>query len=94
MAEATLYFRKTCRRCRLLARLSVMASFGALRAVPLESPAAQQLYERYPATRGKLALVDGDRCYCAWRVVPAGLAVAGRGAARRLQMLLSGLSPE
>lgn len=88
MNEATLLFRATCRRCRLMARLSVLAACGRLRATALDSESAQQLYERYPDTRGKLALIDGERFYCGLRVIPAGLAVAARGWGRRLRSLL------
>ncbi len=88
-AEATLLFRGACRRCRFLARLSVLAACGMLRAVPLDSAAAQRLYERHPQTRGKLALIEGDRYFCGPAVVPAGLLVAARGLARRLGGLIA-----
>ncbi len=84
MAEAVLLYRASCRRCRLLSRLSVALSFGALRRVPLDSEEAQRLYESYPATRGKLALIEGARCRTGARVIPAGLRLACVGLIRRL----------
>lgn len=84
MSQAVLLYRGSCRRCRWLARLTVIVSAGALRRVALGSDAAQQLYERYPATRGKLALIDGDRYWCGLGVLPAGARLAAGGLLRRL----------
>lgn|GEM_PF-1463513 len=78
MAEAVLLYRASCRRCRLLSGLSVVLSFGALRRVPLEGAEAQRLYECYPATRGKLALIERERCWSGARVPSAAAGVAIR----------------
>lgn len=77
--QATLLYRASCRRCRLLSRLSVIVAAGMLRRLPLDSTGAEQLYQRYPLSRGKLALIDGERVSCGLRVVPAGMRVALRG---------------
>jgi predicted DCC family thiol-disulfide oxidoreductase YuxK len=79
MSEAILLYRGSCRRCRWLARMAVIASAGSLRRVALDSEAAARLYELYPATRGKLALIDGERFWCGLGVVPAAARLtAGR----------------
>lgn len=84
MSQAVLLYRGSCRRCRWLARIAVMASGGALRRIALDSEAAQHLYERYPATRGKLALIDGQRYWCGLAVLAAGARLAAGGLLRRL----------
>jgi predicted DCC family thiol-disulfide oxidoreductase YuxK len=84
MGDAVLLYRASCLRCRWLARLAVIASGGALRRAALDSEAAQRLHERYPATRGKLALIDGDRYWCGLDVVAAGARLAAAGLLRRL----------
>ncbi len=84
MSDAVLLYRGSCRRCRWLARLAVIVSAGALRRAALGSDAAQQLYEHYPATRGKLALIDGDRYWCGPGVLVSGARLAIIGLLRRL----------
>ncbi|MCG8669352.1 MAG: hypothetical protein MI867_08045, partial [Pseudomonadales bacterium] len=42
--------------------VAVIMSFGILRRVAISSEKAQEIYERYPKSRGKLLLVlDGHR---------------------------------
>jgi len=89
MSEAILLYRASCRRCRWLARLATAASLGGMRRVPLDSEGAQRLYERWPQTRGKLALIEADHAWTGLAVVPAGLGVAGRGLLRALKNRLA-----
>lgn len=52
-----LLYRSTCPKCRLLSNLVVWLSLGQIQRLPTSSQAAQDLYEQFPASRGKLALV-------------------------------------
>jgi len=92
MPEAILLYRASCLRCRWPARMATVASLGGMRCVPLDSEAAQQLYERLPQTRGKLALVEADRVWIGLEVVTAGLGVAARGFGRALRNCLAALA--
>jgi hypothetical protein len=68
-----LLYRDTCARCRLLSRLAVSASLGALVRVPLASPLGARILQDVPATRGNLVLMRDRRMVIGWRVIPGVL---------------------
>lgn len=76
MSTPVLFYRGTCRRCQLLSCLAFVVSLGVIRCVRLDSDEAQALYEQYPQTRGKLALIHDDRVYCGARTVGSALLLA------------------
>lgn len=68
MTRAALLYRHSCRKCRVLSAAAVLLSLGTIRRIPLDSSGAEDLYRRFPQTRGKLALVDGPRSWLGWEV--------------------------
>jgi predicted DCC family thiol-disulfide oxidoreductase YuxK len=58
-----LFYRGTCPRCRLLSRIVTLLSLGQVKRLPIGSSEAQRLYELYPESRGKLALIVLGRVY-------------------------------
>lgn len=71
-----LFYRGTCPRCRLLSHVITLLSFGGVTRLPIGSRDAERLYELYPESRGKLALVVLGRVYVgaalpsgAWRAL-------------------------
>lgn len=90
MPDAILLYRASCRKCRLLSRLAEITSCGTIHRVAMDAAAAEQLYERRPETRGKLALFAGERVWSGIGVVPAGLILAVRGLARALGEAFAG----
>jgi predicted DCC family thiol-disulfide oxidoreductase YuxK len=58
-----LFFDGHCPPCQWMSRLAVRLSLGTIRRVPLESAAAQRLYDRYPQARGQLVLLYRDHMY-------------------------------
>jgi hypothetical protein len=69
----------SCPKCRVLSRLVVLASFGAVVRMPLEAPEWQKLYwEDLPEARGSPVLVVGNRLVYGRRVFPAVASVVAR----------------
>lgn len=68
-----LLYRDTCARCRLLSRLAITASLGALVRVPLSSPLGTRVLQDVPAARGNLVLLRDRRMVVGWRVIPVVL---------------------
>lgn len=65
------FYRETCPPCRLLSRLAVLFSLGAIRRVPLGSGEAAALHVEHPEWRGQLLMLDGDAVYLGPRVCRA-----------------------
>lgn len=59
--RAILLYRQSCPTCRFLSALAVAVSLGTLLRAGIGSPEADGLARMFPKTRGKLALVDGER---------------------------------
>ena len=65
------FYKEACPPCRLLSRLAVFLSFGAIRRVALESSEAAALHETHPEWRGQLLMLDGDAVHLGARVFGA-----------------------
>lgn len=86
--QYVLLYRGTCSRCRLLSRILTLLSLGVLARLPIGSRDAERLYERFPRSRGKLALVGPHGVYVgpelprgAWRVFMDALSFRWRSSA-------------
>ncbi|HTW82918.1 MAG TPA: hypothetical protein VMD91_02480 [Candidatus Sulfotelmatobacter sp.] len=83
-----LLYRATCAKCRTLSALVAALSAGWIRRVAVDAPEALELYARYGAAPGTLALLYRGALYTRW-TVPAFALMAMPGgvlrAARRLR---------
>lgn len=73
--RAILLYRQSCPTCRFLSCLAVFLSLGTLLRAGIGTPEADGLARRYPHTRGKLALIDGDRVDTGLGVLLGGVRV-------------------
>jgi hypothetical protein len=69
--QATLLYRVTCKKCRILSRLVVVLSLGYIRRIPNNSPEAQRLFKTYQGNSSKIILIRGDKVYIGFRSIIA-----------------------
>jgi predicted DCC family thiol-disulfide oxidoreductase YuxK len=69
--QATLLYRATCKKCRILSRLVVVLSLGYIRRIPNNSPEAQSLFKAYQVDASKVILIKGDKVYIGFRSIIA-----------------------
>jgi hypothetical protein len=64
----TLLYRANCPKCRFLSAAIVVLSCGWVRRIPVDSPEALQLYNRFGQTRGRLALLYRGSFRTGWAI--------------------------
>lgn len=66
--EFLIFYRDSCAKCRMLSWIAVIMSLGILSRVAISSEKAQETYEQYPESRGKLLLVLNGRLFAGKKV--------------------------